>query len=368
MFCSYPFDSFFLETNGTVKFCCGSSIVLGNVSEKPLKEILQSETSKDIRETVLRGEWHTNCHQCKFLEEASGTSQRLATAHEHDDVRKNIISSESFVLGTMDIRWNNTCNLACVYCDSKFSSKWAKAKGELVKHHEGTEESVLAFVEQNVSDIRRIMLLGGEPLLQKPNIKLLEILEETTAEIIVLSNLSVDLQTNKIAQKLFTMNNVKWCVSFESVGKQFEYIRNGADWNKFEQNLNYLWSKTNRKINIHPTYNLFSSLSLREFYDYIMSAPMFLAVEWAYLNRPQELDIKNQPDYVRQEALKQLEYCIKTYPRNAETLIKIKETLETSSPSISEEQVSEWIDTMEKTLRKPITYNEIFFCEHTNNN
>ena len=51
-FCSYPFESLFLETGGTVKPCCSLIGTMGNIKDKPLKEILEGGVAREIRSYV----------------------------------------------------------------------------------------------------------------------------------------------------------------------------------------------------------------------------------------------------------------------------------------------------------------------------
>jgi hypothetical protein len=362
-FCTNPFRSLFLDTNGDIKFCCASSTTLGNTAvNKDLNKILHSNEANEIRKTILQGEWHQNCSYCKSTEEMSGTSQRIADSTAIKYIDYDSLTDEYYTLGHLDIRWNNLCNLACVYCDTNFSSKWASIKKEWhIKQSDVAEETVLDYVSKNIDNITSVNLLGGEPLLQKSNLKLLDLLENKNVIINVLTNLSVDLKSNKIAQKLLSIGNkVKWCVSFESIGSRFEYIRHGASWELFEKNLNIIYNTTGNQINIHPTYCVYSALSLFEFYDYAKSSNIFFKMHWQYLSLPKELDVINQSPEDISISISELDKCISKYPDDSDELKNIRKTLISSNPNTKSKIVSAYMTNLEIQLNKEIPYDMVF--------
>ena len=68
------------------------------------------------------------------------------------------------------------------------------------------------------------------------------------AIVTLITNLSVNLDKNKIFQKLSKRNRVGWSMSFDNVGDRLEYVRHGASWNQIQENLTKYW--TTHKVNI----------------------------------------------------------------------------------------------------------------------
>jgi len=102
----------------------------------------------------------------------------------------------------VDVRWNTTCNLSCNYCGETCSSKWASLKG--IPFKSGARpyyDSVCDFIEQHYEHIHEVALVGGEPLLLPENNRLLDGIP-TDAIITLITNLNVDLDSNKIFQKI----------------------------------------------------------------------------------------------------------------------------------------------------------------------
>ena len=176
-FCAYPFNTIFLGADGGVKTCCSSAVNLGNINEQSVQDILMSPLAKDIRQTIIDGLWHPACAQCEKLESYGARTERTGVLHKMTEF--NDATSSTFRLQKLDLRWSNTCNLACNYCYEYFSSKWATIKGIKVNANKATaEDSMFALIEESTGIIEELYLLGGEPLLQKQNNRLLDILND----------------------------------------------------------------------------------------------------------------------------------------------------------------------------------------------
>ena len=79
----------------------------------------------------------------------------------------------------IDVRWNNTCNLACTYCSSYFSTKWASIEGKSNNHTINTQEQqVIDYIEKHRDFVKEVAMVGGEPLMMKENDRLLDILPD----------------------------------------------------------------------------------------------------------------------------------------------------------------------------------------------
>ena len=79
-------------------------------------------------------------------------------------------------------------------------------------------------------------MVGGEPLLLPENDRLLDVIPQD-AIVTLITNLNVDLDKNKIFQKLSTRSRVGWSMSFDNTGEQLEYVRHGASWSLIKENL-----------------------------------------------------------------------------------------------------------------------------------
>lgn len=232
--------------------------LLGNIKSKPIINILESAELEKIKKDLSENRHNNNCDNCYNLEKNSGTaSLRNHFNSQYPDLDKG--------LQLLDIRWSNLCNLSCVYCHSGQSSTWAdklnsgKTKTIRNSYDVELEEWVLAKSTQ----IHELILVGGEPLLMKQNISLLREISDD-ARVSIITNLSYNLSTNPCAELLFKRpsDNTLWNISVENYGEKFEYIRTGADWTQFKNNLELLVERAPNTVTLAMVYGIFSALNL----------------------------------------------------------------------------------------------------------
>ena len=329
-FCSLPFTEIFLGPNGGIKPCCSSRAEIGSLHKNTIEEILDSDEAKDMRNAVLNGRWHKNCEQCRVQESQGVRSERDSNMQQFIELHPAVDSSY-FKLTRLDLRWSNTCNLSCTYCFDYFSSKWASIKG--VKINNVKDENLnglMLLIEREKNSINHVLMLGGEPLLQKQNQHLIDSL--TGKKFYILTNFAVPFRSNLIAQKLLTENNVGWAVSFETVKDRFEYVRHGATWETFIDNIDYLAEiRPDIGLDAHALYSIYSAFNLVEFYKFLKEKN-FKNVYWNMLyhtginNSSCVLDL---PIDLRQEAIAEIKLCQSLFPDGPgiENLDSIKQAL-----------------------------------------
>ena len=257
-YCTAPWTGLIVRENGNVCTCCAGTKVLGNVKSGSINDMLNSPELDKIKKDLLDNNHNDNCNGCYNLEKHSGT----ATLRNHFNLHYPEIDKG---LQFLDIRWNNLCNLNCVYCGSGQSSSWEdKLNPHKVKTIRNTydielEEWILSKSEQ----IHELILIGGEPLLMKQNIALLKKISDDV-RLSIITNLSYNLINNPCAELLFKRppDNTLWNISVENYGDKFEYIRTGAEWAQFKNNLILLVERAPHTVNLLMVYGIFSALNL----------------------------------------------------------------------------------------------------------
>lgn len=260
-YCSSIDVGLFLETNGTVRTCC-SGHSLGNIRTESITDIFSSPKFIEIKSEIDAGRPHPSyCKTCVDMEAQSGHSTR--------DYYKNFATDGSRTIRQIDIRWSNVCNLSCRMCSPEYSSDWAKRLSVPIENtRRDYYTDILDTIAQHRDTIEQVDLLGGEPLMQRQNEQLLELLPKDIP-IHVLTNLSVPLENNRIYQLLCKRTRVKWIISLDHIGAKLEYIRHNADWSRIEHNLRLLKQDfPGQQIGIIPTYSVWNSLDLQEIYQY----------------------------------------------------------------------------------------------------
>jgi sulfatase maturation enzyme AslB (radical SAM superfamily) len=287
-YCSAVDTGLFVYVDGSVKVCCSGNEIFGSVRQTPVNEIFLSEKFTQLQSDLKNNKPNSYCQGCYKMEDtAPGSSQWSAF---NDQFPSNFNQRK---LKLIDIRWSNVCNLTCRYCNIHDSSEWRKLKSLPIESvNRDYTESLFELVENNLDTIECVYLLGGEPLLQKHNVRLLDMLPKHV-KIDILTNGSVDLTYNKVYEKLKLFPNTYWNLSFDNVNERFEYVRAGAGWNLLTENIEILKQDfSTNNVTFHPVYHIWNATRLLEFYDFADSKGN-LRVNWQ-LGLP-SVDPNNDP-------------------------------------------------------------------------
>ena len=244
-----------------------------------IKSKLQARTK------MLKGEWPgRGCEHCKSTEDAGGISDRLSSLKmpglTAPKELENNLKAVDVTPTQLEIYFSNTCNLKCMYCNSKFSStidnenrihgKWVYGeylkKNNLGKHlylpgkieiNPNIEEDtnrLFVWLEEHIHELNKVMILGGEPFLQKETERMVRLLERTSnpnLTLVIFSNLTVDpIRVQKWLARMWKLveqgklDNLQVVGSLDCWGPQAEYVRNGLDLNKYVDNMEFILHKT----------------------------------------------------------------------------------------------------------------------------
>lgn len=304
--CSLPWIGVFVNPDGKVKNCAISDLNLGDLHKDPVEKILTGANNVMVKQDMLDGIRHPRCNACYSVEDNTSNSVQHSNSSNRSWYKKYGIKNinlelydraENFDLRVLDLRWRNTCNFSCVYCGPDLSSQWAS---ELKDKSFTIDEDVLRknkkYIFENLRNITHVYLAGGEPLLIKENLELLNILKDQNPDVEIRINTNLSVIDNEIFKKLITFKNVKWTVSVDAVGAEFEYIRYPGNWNKFYQNLLYLKDQE-FNINFNMVWCVLNSTSIFDCIDFLKNIGFhensFIIQT---LTEPAELDLRGLPN------------------------------------------------------------------------
>lgn len=221
------------------------------------------------RRLMLSGEWPTGgCEYCKNIEDAGGWSDRQHNLDIRGLTPPELLSDPRAVEvspSIVEIFAQNTCNLACTYCNAGLSSKIEqenKKFGDFNRNGvkipiqsapalaDAYFDKFIDWLKRNISTLSRLHLLGGETFIQHELMdSVLGILEQTPCPnlaLCIFSNMNVpnkywdmyivrikDLQ-NRGHIKVFDLT-----ASIDCWGAEQEYARYGLNLNKFEERLSW---------------------------------------------------------------------------------------------------------------------------------
>ena len=313
-YCAAPWRGLHINPRGDVKTCCaGNPNMLGNLNDQNIEDILQGPKLIEIRQALSKGQPHDYCSNCVRAERFGSDSERQWHNNKSPNFDYAQAGDQYHFPVIVDVRWNNTCNLSCNYCGPADSSKWAGLKNIAVNtatRHYYTD--VCNFIEKHYDRVQEVALIGGEPLLLKENIKLLDAIPDDCI-VTVITNLSNPLQDNEIFKKLAARKRVGWSMSFDNIGSRFEYVRHGGSWDLLQENLKIIKSLMIKDSNnvqahwggIHSVYNMYNATRITELRQF--AHEMGVTVLWQNLFGPACLDPTQHGKDVAQLAMDEID-------------------------------------------------------------
>lgn len=238
------------------------------------------------RELMLAGEWpQGGCQYCEKIEAAGGMSDRqfqIIEARNQEHTPDELLTdptATAVVPTILEIYFNNICNMACVYCGSWFSSKWAEENHRYgVFRQDGISfgwnkpentnyEKMLAdlwlFMDKNYRSLRYFQVLGGEPFYQREFDQCIEFWRthpNPDLAFNVITNLKVPPKRFREYIDQFEQLVNTGCIkhlqitgSIDAWGPQEEYVRWGLDLAEWEENFTYLLDKDWITLTVNAT-------------------------------------------------------------------------------------------------------------------
>ena len=259
--------------DGEVKNCIRSAGKIGNLKDNTIEDILAGPVNLDTQSRLLSNQPAKNCHTCYDLENGKKRfdiiSDRIFYIRELKTVPFDTYHLGNHDLHTIDVRWSNLCNFACVYCSADFSSRWAS---ELeIRPERPTADQVELFksyIFDHVHQLKHVYMAGGEPLLMKENLELLEILKAQNPGVNLRINTNLSKVDTRVFETICEFENVHWTVSVETQGEEFDYIRYGGDWLGFLGNLQHI-KKLDHKISFNMLHFLLNYRSIFDCVDFL---------------------------------------------------------------------------------------------------
>jgi MoaA/NifB/PqqE/SkfB family radical SAM enzyme len=306
-FCPMPWTGIMYNFDGTVKNCIRSAETIGNIKNNTIEDIVLG-SKNDTRQSMMLNKIHPlNCKPCLDLEYGKKgfniISDRIFYIRELKEVPTDTYRPNNFDLRTIDVRWTNLCNFACVYCVPEFSSKWANELNvQIATPNDEQLDHFKEYIFKHAKQLKHVYLAGGEPLLMKENLELLGKLNPDV-------NLRINTNLSKVDTGVFDavckFKNVHWTVSVETIEEEFEYIRFGGRWADFIDNLNII-RKLDHKISFNMLWFLLN-------YDTVFVCVDYLK-KLGFHNNSFIIGALSGPDYLN----------IRHLPEDVLNLLKIK--------------------------------------------
>ena len=265
-----------------------------------------TDFKKEIRKMMLEGIKPAECSYCWKIEDIgrNNISDRVYKSQIYSEEEINALKElpwdADITPKTIEVSFDRTCNFACSYCNSGYSTTWGKdikkngayqkfkttsagayyADGswsEIYGKRNENNPYVTAFLEwwpDITKTLQEIRVTGGEPCLSHNFWQFMEEVKKYPSpnlRVAVNSNLGVNQEiidkliniTQEIDIKEFDIYT-----SCEAYGEQAEYIRDGLNYEVWRKNLvQVIESAKIRQVVIMMTINSLCLFSITEFLD-----------------------------------------------------------------------------------------------------
>lgn len=342
--CSYPWSEISTWPTGDMVICreqkaSGDYGFLGNDprnnigQEADLNHIMNSDLHKQVRLAMLRGEWHENCSQCRDTIEnpIKDNQRRIPDNKEILGYLKNTDNDgtiRDIKILTLDIRFSNLCNHACLHCNPTDSSMWVNEHREIfgntilmspsedlsprwdvtprLKFNFTRTKRFWEIMDQVKDSVISLNILGGEPMIMPDHDTLLNyFIDNDCAKNIVLSYASNLSAINpKILEIWKSFKGVYISASMDDVYDRFDIIRYGGKWDTFIKNLDKLLAVPN--INVFGAsvcYMIPNMLSLHRIEEWSQSYYPDLPMIYRWVYTEKYISVDSLPKSAKQELI-----------------------------------------------------------------
>ena len=378
-FCYPTLGELSIGGDGAVRSCC---VVQGVQTSKKITNVENIEELVNDSELVkLRGDLLTDkkvktCDGCWKIEDSGGTSYRSSwnnrfkyyqrEALQNVDDNFNIIDPSK--IRFLDLTFGNNCNMKCVMCHPMASSQWIKDQGPLIAEFAKevglgvsnspdrnkvefepekyvSDVTYLASYTENslevpreivqrpwykdydwnkfnhiIPNLQHINMVGGEPLINVEQEKLLEHIVEMgySKNISISYNTNLSIVSAKVKKYWPQFREIALSCSFDAIGKQNDYIRYLSSWEVFTKNIFEAYNLSdNMIINFASTVSVYNILEIGKIVDW--SIDMLLEREkrgleiskilpfFTFVKIPVIHDIQILPKEIKEIAIKELE-------------------------------------------------------------
>ena len=266
------------------------------------------------RKAMLDNEWPKDigCEFCEHIELANGVSDRIFQK-SITGYPEELVSSTNNVIVTptiLEVYFDNKCNLSCVYCIPKFSSRIhaeMKKYGDFAsninsktslrkmdtkdpspifsntnKHaqYDIIKQKFWKWMEQHSSKLLRFHILGGEPFFQNDLndvIRHFIQIPNDNLEMNIVSNLSIKPTMFKLVIDKFKymveskkIKRLDITCSIDAWAEDQTYVRYGLNMRWFEQNMQYMLKQDDwLRININQTVSVLTIKNMSKLNDKI---------------------------------------------------------------------------------------------------
>jgi sulfatase maturation enzyme AslB (radical SAM superfamily) len=248
-----------------------------------LSNVLHSDEYILLRNKSSNGEIIEGCSKCYYEEQSGKQSLRQKFNSEY--------TTDAVNLEYFEVGFDNICNLTCDGCWEDFSSAWGKKlnldKTLIIKS--------TTDVENIPETIKKILFLGGEPLMTTRHIKFLKKIKDKKQVTVEYNTNGTFLLSDELIMLLKDFKSSNFILSIDGYKEVNEKVRSGSKWDDILKFIKQL-ADNNFNYEINSVMHLNNCFYFKELAEFVKS----LGVQWNInvLTYPTHLDIKHVNDKI----------------------------------------------------------------------
>lgn len=419
-FCPLPWNSINMRNSGDLRLCCNANSYTKNrgaltksdgtafnAGKDDWDEARNAELLKDVRKTMLNGEWHSECERCR-QEEVNGIQSRrqfetikwadrttydLAKASTLED---GTIDTSKHSIDYVDIRYGNFCNLKCRMCGPSDSHQWYSDYVNATNNSSFKDSGKTVFLikndkdrwhtdfynwfennpvywdnfEKHVVNAKNLYIVGGEPLIIPEHLTSLERLVELgkAKDITIEYNTNLTTLPGNVLKLWEHFKLVKIGASIDGLGNVFNYQRSPANFDSVYKNMQAIDKNTNINLSAWFAFTVtpINIFHLPEFMKWkLIESDLHRfnpiqnykpIVSYHMCHSPKQYNVKVLPKNIKQQVDAKFEEYI-SWSETQEFSDHVKKNFKKVLRSVSafmnsEDYSTEWLDTFVSTTNK----------------
>jgi len=346
-FCPMPFCHVNVKQEGKVSACWRYPDRIGDYTSESIVEIWNGDKLKTLRKQLLNGERPEGCRSCWDMEDSGVKSTRQQTTEDYkkiidfNTVKETIADDYSMPLGNLksvEVRFDNICNLMCRHCSPDYSSVWEVAVkrdeslnkkmielGTFRKQEEHVKlnDQIIDEIGSLSDNLVEVMLAGGEPLYHNKHYKFIESLLPNAGKIMLSynSNLTtLEYKGKNILDLWKNFRRVLLRVSIDGDRDCYQYVRVHNDLDKVEANIARVIELPNTKVSATCTTSLLNITRLTSVVEYFLSLGAYFHT--SIVQYPRALNPKLLPQELKDKVTAEWKEWIKDIDNNIAKNVK----------------------------------------------
>ena len=257
-------------------------------------EIFNSESFKELRQSMIKGEKHPACNICWNEEKISDFSPRLTNANANDEIDINAPSIKA-----LDMKMSEHCNLQCRMCNPNSSNKLRidqqyfhnnkmtymtnenKTWGwEVIDKPNTNPNEILQFEENTLfykslikqKNLIKIRASGGEPMMSDSWKKWVDEIitdKDYAAQMTIKFHTNATKFTDENIERLLHFKEIQAILSIDATSKCYEYVRYPMTWqalnNSLKKFIKIMPTEKLQSLHVTSVFSIYSAFDVENF-------------------------------------------------------------------------------------------------------